>query len=162
MGDSEARSTPAPADRLEFETLISDTSAALIIAPPQKVNAAIAATLDRVRSFFRADRCSLLNVSADQRVVNVVEASYSSGLVRVSGDINLAQMFPWCSQRVIDGVPTVIPRMIELPPEAAVDRASWASLATVSSLTVPIFTGSTVRHLIAMATVSEERDWPVE
>ena len=42
------------------------------------------------------------------------------------------------------------------------DRASWASLATQSSLTVPIFSGGTVNHVIAIATVSEERDWPVE
>ena len=52
--------------------------------------------------------------------------------------------------------------LADLPPEAAVDRASWEALATKSSLMVPIVTASAVSHLIVMASVTDERDWPVE
>ena len=45
--------------------------------------------------------------------------------------------------------------------EAAVDRASWEALATKSSLMVPIVTASAVSHLMVMASVTDERDWPV-
>jgi formate hydrogenlyase transcriptional activator len=160
--DSDEPGRPQLVDRLQFEALISDTSASLIVASPHGVKEAISAALERVRRFFQADRCSLMSVSADQRTLNVFEASYASGLVQVPTEVNLAERFPWCSHRILEGAPTVIRRMTDLPPEAAVDRASWASLRTRSSLTVPIFTGATVSHLIAMATVSDERDWPVE
>ena len=56
----------------------------------------------------------------------------------------------------------VVPRISDLPPDADVDRASWESLKTRSSLTVPIVTATEVSHIIAMATIADERDWPVE
>ena len=49
--------------RLEFETLISDTSAALFAAPAGQVEAEVERSLERVRRFFGADRCALLSVS---------------------------------------------------------------------------------------------------
>jgi transcriptional regulator with GAF, ATPase, and Fis domain len=150
-------------DRLEFETLISNTSASLMEAAPHEVQPVIEAALGHVRTFFRADRCSLLTVGADRSTVSVFAASYASGMVQVSGDINLTELFPWTSRRlVVEGVATVIPRMADLPPEAAVDGTTWASLSTLSSMTVPIFTGATVSHVMAMATVSVERAWPAE
>ena len=58
-------------DRLEFETLISDTSASLFTASPEQVDRAIERALEGVRDFFRADRCALLVVGVDQQVVTV-------------------------------------------------------------------------------------------
>jgi hypothetical protein len=48
--------------RLEFETLISDTSATVMAAAPEQLGRAIEGALERVREFFRADRCALLSV----------------------------------------------------------------------------------------------------
>lgn len=60
-------SSGTPADRVEFETLISDVSARLVAASPDEVEPVIVDTLERVRVFFQADRCALLNISAESR-----------------------------------------------------------------------------------------------
>ena len=152
-----------PGERLAFETLISDTSAALMLASPHEVSAAIEAALGHVRVFFEADRCALMTVSAERGVVNVSIGSFADDVSAVSGDVNLAELFPWSfNTLIVEGLPRLFQRTAELPPEASVDRASWDAMGVKSALAVPIFTGSSVRHLIAMQAVTEERAWAVQ
>jgi hypothetical protein len=47
--------------------------------------------LERVRLFFRADRCALRSVSADLQMVNMRMESCGAGVARVPADTNLAQ-----------------------------------------------------------------------
>ena len=84
---------------LEFETLISDTSASLFSSPPENLDPAVEQALERVRKFFQADRCALLSVSSDQQVVNVRLASYGEGIPSVSPEINLVEFFPWSASQ---------------------------------------------------------------
>jgi hypothetical protein len=42
--------------RLAFETLIADTSASLISADPEDIDAVVTAALERLRVFFDVDR----------------------------------------------------------------------------------------------------------
>ena len=147
--------------RLEFETLISDTSADLFAAPPDQVEPAVERALHRVREFFRADRCALLSVSADQQQVNVRLASYAEGVSAVAPGVNLAPMFTWAAHRLlVERLPVLISRVEELPPEAAVDRTARKEMGLRSALSLPIETGAEIRHLIVLQTVREERDWP--
>jgi PAS domain S-box-containing protein len=152
----------APAARLEFETLISDMSALLIAAPPEQVESAIEATLGHVRTFFEADRCGLLRVSGDQTFVNVAYAAYAEGVPVVAGDINLSELFPWASQRLlVQRLPVIVYRMAELPPEAAVDRVSWEQISPMrSNLAVPICDGATVRKIVVLHWVDRECQFP--
>jgi two-component system, NarL family, sensor histidine kinase UhpB len=148
-------------DRLEFETLISDTSASLFAASPEQVDRAIERALERVRDFFQADRCGLLSVSADQQVVTVRLASYADGVPPVPTDVNMAQLFPWSRQRLLDErAPVRVSTLADLPPEADVERESWVQMPIRSALTLPIETGGIVSHLMSLTTVHQEREWP--
>ncbi len=51
-----------PEARLAFETLIADTSAALISATAESTDAVVDAGLERLRVFFDVDRVGLLRV----------------------------------------------------------------------------------------------------
>jgi len=147
--------------RLEFETLISDTSASLFAAPPEQLDLAVERALERVRNFFQADRCALLSVSADQRVVNVRLAAYAEGLAPVPEDLNLAQVFPWSHRRlVVEREPVRVARIVDLPPEADAERDAWIQMPIRSALALPIETGGLVGHLIVLNTVREECEWP--
>jgi PAS domain S-box-containing protein len=147
--------------RLEFETMISDTSASLFAAPPEQLDLAVERVLGRVRDFFQADRCALLSVSADQQVVNVRLASYTEGLPRVPADMNLAQVFPWSSRTLlVERAPVRVSRITDLPPEADIEREAWIQLPIRSALTLPIETGGIVGHIIVLNTVHHEREWP--
>jgi len=147
--------------RLEFETLISDTSAALMAATPEQIDRAVEGALDRVREFFRADRCALLSVGADQQLVNVRLASYADGVSHVPSDINLVELFPWAGRKtLVERVPVRVSSLADLPPEASAERPSWEQMGIRSCLLLPIETGDAVRHLIVIHTVNEEREWP--
>ena len=104
--------------RLEFETLISDASAALFAASPEGIETEVERCLERVRRFFRADRGALLCVSPDQQSVNVRIACYADGLVPVPKELNLAPVFPWSFQRLIlEHLPVRVSNPAELPPD---------------------------------------------
>ncbi len=153
---------PTPLEsRLEFETLISDTSASLLAAPPDQVETAVERALHRVREFFRADRCALLSVSADQQQVHVRLASYAEGVSPVLPGVNLAPMFTWAAHRLlVERLPVRITRVDELPPEAAADRTAREAMGLRSALSLPVETGAEIRHLIVLQTVHREREWP--
>jgi signal transduction histidine kinase len=146
---------------LEFETLISDTSAQLMAVAPDQAEQSIERALDRVRTFFKADRCALLSASADGRASHVHLASYAEGVPRISPDLNLVETFPWASRRLlVDHLPIRMSRLDDLPPEAAAERPTWNAMAIRSSLVLPIEVGGQIRHLIVIQTVNEEREWP--
>ena len=100
--------------RMHFETLISDMSARLIKAPMSEVDREIIQALAQVREIFQADRCGLLGIRADRKFCWVTHASYGEGIEPVSGDINLADLFPWSYERlVVQGSNVNISRMEE-------------------------------------------------
>lgn len=147
--------------RFEFETLIADTSAALFAAPSEQLDLAIERALANVRNVFQVDRCVLLSVSADQKVVNVRLASYAEGLLPVPVDLNLAQVFPWSYRTLlVERAPVRVSSIAELPAEAVAEREAWMQLPIRSALTLPIVLGGVVGHIIVLNTVHNEREWP--
>jgi len=161
MAEQERPSANQLESRLEFETLISDTSASLLAAPPEELSVAVQRALERVRKFFRADRCAMLSVSADQQVVKVRLASYAEGVSRVPTDINLVPVFPWSFQTlVVEREPVRVSKMAELPPEADVEREGWMQMQIRSALTLPIEARGVVSHLVVLNTVHRECEWP--
>ena len=47
---------------MQFETLITDVSARLLMTPAARLDGQIEQALDQVREFFEADRCALLGL----------------------------------------------------------------------------------------------------
>ena len=147
--------------RLEFETLISDTSAALMTAMPEQVERVIEEALGRVREFFLGDRCALLEVSDDRQVARVRMASYAAGVDQVPSSMNLSAIFPWAARTLFqDRAPMRVSRMADLPPEASGDRPGWVRLGIRSALALPIEMFPEVRHVIVVQSVHEEIEWP--
>ena len=149
-------------DRVQFETLLSDISARLIVAEVGWLDPTVEAALDEVRRFFDADRVGLLAVSADFAVVRLRHAVYANGASHISGDINLTALFPWSWQRLLGNEPVVIARLDDLPDEAAVDRRTHADMGTQASLTIPIRVGTSRLHLVAIQSVRAPQTWPDE
>ena len=154
---------PPPVDRIEFEELLSNVSARLIAVDPEGLRATIQSALDTVRNFFRADRCGLLEVNDDLETLKAEYASYSDGTRRVSGDIDLAKLYPWTRQRVVIDRETVnVTDPDELPPVARVDRTTFELMETKSLVVIPIEVGHQRLHLILISTVRNSCSWPNE
>ncbi|HMU61236.1 MAG TPA: PAS domain-containing protein [Gemmatimonadales bacterium] len=147
--------------RLEFETLLSNTSAALLAALSDQLEPVIEQTLDSVRQFFRADRCALLSVSPDQQAVHVLLGAYAEGIPPVPRDLNLVPAFPWSSRRLlVERGPVRIETLADLPPEAAAEREMWLQMPIRSALSLPIASQGVITHLIVLNTVHRENRWP--
>ena len=127
-------------------------------ASPEQVDAAVRLALERVRVFFGADRGGLLAVSQDGRWARVTHEADGEGVASVSGDLNLAELFPWSAARLlVERLPSIVERFDDLPLEAAVDRDSWNRFAPMrSNLSVPIQQGVVVTHVIVLHWVHQE------
>ena len=158
----QARAAGGPiAARVEFETLIADTSAALMAAGGADLVSVVERTLDRVRLFLRADRCALLAVSPDQRVVRLRFAAYGESIPRVSAELNLAERFPWSSRRLlIDRQPVRITSLEDVPAGETAERAMRLKMGIKSALTIPVETRGMVSHIILLNALHDEVDWP--
>ena len=150
-------------ERLEFETLITDVSARLIKAPTSEVDGEIEQSLAQVRNFFHVDRCVLLGVRSNREFVWVTHGSYAEGFEPVSGDINLADLFPWSYERlIIQGRHINVTSIDELPPDAETERNSWSAMTIHSALTLPLSIAGQVSFIIVLNALQEERSWPEE
>jgi len=148
--------------RIRFETLITDISARFISLPFGVVDTEIERALKQVLDYFEGDRCGIMEVQQDKRFVRVTHVCYAEGVEPVSKDINLADLFPWCYEKLIHGQPVIVERMADLPPEARQDQISWAAMATKSNLTIPLFGSQGIQFLFAIQSIRHERKWPGE
>ncbi|MBE0618310.1 MAG: hypothetical protein IH608_10345, partial [Proteobacteria bacterium] len=110
-------------DRRDFETLIFDLSARFVQLRGDEVDSDITEALGRLLAFFRVDRCGLLRVHHDRGMANVSHAAYGEGVERVPPELNLASLFPWSYERLVElGENVVIRNPGEWPAAAQVDR----------------------------------------
>ncbi len=72
------------------------------------------------------------------------------------------ERFPWVMQRVRDGTTLVMARIGDLPPEAAVDAASFRHYGTKANVILPMRFAGAVTGMLSFATTERERDWPPE
>jgi formate hydrogenlyase transcriptional activator len=147
--------------RLRFEALLADLSSHFVNIAPDQVDEEIEDALKQVLEFFQVDRCGLLGISTDRTQVHVTHAAYAEGIARVSGDIDLAALYPWSYELLVNqGKHVSVPKTAEPPPGAEIDRQSWAAMGIQSSLTVPLFIGGKVCSLFALNAVQRPRSWP--
>jgi PAS domain S-box-containing protein len=149
--------------RMRFETLITDLSARFVNIVPDQVDREIERALEQVLEFFQVDRCGLLGISPDRKRVHVTQVACAEGIERVSGDIDLAILFPWTYERVVlQGKPVPIARMEELPESAGQDKSSCTAMGIRSYMNIPISFEGRVSSLIVLNAVRGERSWPEE
>jgi formate hydrogenlyase transcriptional activator len=150
-------------ERLRFETLLTDLSARFVSIDTSEIDREIESALEQIGVLFHGDRCAILEVNPDMKSVRVTHAWYGKGIDRVSGETNLAPLFPWSfDKHVADGQCISFSSLAELPPEAEKDRRSFDSMGVRSSLAIPLFIGKDVRHLIVFQNMHKGRVWPHE
>jgi len=81
--------------RLCFEEMLSDISARFMATPFDQVDSEIHNALRQILEFFQVDRCALLEFQEDKAFARVTHTVNGKGVEPVSGDITLAEMFPW-------------------------------------------------------------------
>ena len=158
------RPAPPPPDEIElqaFERLIGELSAGFIGLEAARIDGAIEDALRRIAMALAIDRCSLITVSP---LTGRTETSHSwaaAGMGRTPA-LNIAESNPWALKLAQSGRPVVFARLDELPPDAAMDRATVQQLGLKSHVTMPMLVAGRLRGGLSFGTLRRERDWPDE
>jgi transcriptional regulator with GAF, ATPase, and Fis domain len=151
-------------NRLRFERLLSDLSARFVNIPPDRVDSEIDYGLRQILEFFQVDRAGLMRSLPDRSAYQITHGVYSEDVPPVPVGVELLRtIYPWVSEKLVEKHEVVsFSRLDDLPPEANVDKQTYAEWGIRSALDIPIITGGSVVHVIAINSVKSERVWPEE
>jgi len=151
-------SETAACRQLQFERCISALSARLMQASNDQVNAEVHVALREIREFFELDRTELLEVTADQSALKVVESSPAPSCGQgLAEPMDVAVAFPWVFERVVRRGQCVLASTLDdLPPEAEADRVECLAQGIRSILVIPLSVSASVGYVVvAIATRRE-------
>lgn len=148
---------------VRFHTLIARISARLIRTPSDVLDDEIHQAVREILQPLGVDRGGLLEIGNEPSTVRVSHVWYDDGIQQVGADINLAAMFPWSYRKiVIEGKALALADCQALPAEAGKDQESHRFLGNLSTLTIPLFIGDRVHHLVTVDAHRARRNWPDE
>ena len=153
------RAQAALAERLRFETLLTELSATFATLETDRVDAAIEDGLRRIVLELDIDRAALFDVRARDQA-EVTHAWTREGVSPRPATVELGR-FPWMAARLAEGQLLDIARAGDLPDEATTDRSALADLGVRSLLAVPFTVGGN-RWAVGFTTLRMEREWPEE
>jgi PAS domain S-box-containing protein len=163
MPEHNRRSTDHLEQRLEFETLLSDLSSRFINIPPREVDREILDAQRQICQFLGLDMSSLWQLSPSGSGMLLTHLFRTVEDPPTPEHMASTEFFPWLHGRVLRGLTTSFVSLSELPPEAAVDRASSESNRIRSSLIIPLAAGGDAPFGgLTFSATKEERDWPAE
>ena len=149
--------------QLRFERLLSDISARFVNIDSERLDGEIENALKTILEYFQVDRCGLLKTLPGKTSWLITHTAISEYVPPVPVGVELPRsMHPWAFKRLTAGHVLSFTRPEETPPEAEVDRKAWREWGIRSTLNIPILTGDSVDHVIAINSVASERDWPEE
>jgi formate hydrogenlyase transcriptional activator len=149
-------------NRLRFEQMVSNLSARFLAIPFDQVDSEIDKALRQIMEFLQVDRCALLEFQKDKALARITHAAFGEGLEPISGEINLAELFPWCYEQLRQGEHINISRVGDYPEEALRDRQSHAAMGIKSALNIPVAVGGRILRTIVINQTREQQTWPEE
>lgn len=151
------------ADRIAFESLIADVSAACVRVPGGDLDALVSSALGRVAACLGADRVSLVALTEDGQDCHVTHRFTQKGLPPTP-DGPLRKMFPLVFQQLVGGgQPFVMNSRDELPPELAEEHQTFVATGDVLSFaSVPLNIEGRVRWILALDSIRRIQRWRPE
>jgi PAS domain S-box-containing protein len=151
----------AIAERLRFETLLSDLSAMFATGPGAEVDRQIETGLRRLVEDLGADRVTVGALSASSDQVLATHSWTREGVAPLRQVIR-GNATPWIVSQLRQGHVVRLARLGDLPDEAAIDRQTLERLGTRSAVLVPLVVGGSVAGTLTVGALRTERQWPDE
>jgi PAS domain S-box-containing protein len=153
------RATEALDERLRFETLLADLSAAFAGAGAA-ADGTIRSWLERLVFVLDVDRAALIPVARGGKMAYGI-ISYSRPGIGAAPDVITDAEWPWYVQQVRRGIAMNYTRILdELPAEATREREYARRVGVKSHLSLPVITDGSVVCELAITTMREHRTWP--
>jgi signal transduction histidine kinase len=146
-------------ERLRFEALLSELSAGLIHVPASEIDAALELALQQVGTFLGVDRANLDEFGGTEQESRI---SWAAPGRQEPPRVVDGDQFPWTAARLALGKLVRFSRIDELPPEAAIDRASYQRAGTQSKVMLPLRAGGPILGVLSFGSVRRHLAWPDE
>ena len=145
-------------ERMRFETLLSDLSAAFINLPYDKVEEGVVLWLQRVVEFLEVDRSTILELLEDETKIHPT-LSYAAPGIETIPPIAIDELFPWYTDKIHRGETLIIENIDDLPEEAQNEKAYAVLAGMKSNLTIPLKVGGKIMGAIAFGAFKQKRYW---
>jgi C4-dicarboxylate-specific signal transduction histidine kinase/ABC-type uncharacterized transport system substrate-binding protein len=155
------RAQRALAERLRFETLLAELSAALLTQRTGEIDREIERMLERVGEEMEFDRAILAERFDGTNGARVTHSWTRAGIA-VAPVTFEGTTFPWILGRLAGGEPVHVSHLEALPAEAALDRRSFDHAGVRSLTAVPLVVQGTAVGALAFSSLRRERQWPTE
>ncbi len=147
--------------KLTFEELTAHLAATFMNMPSSEIGDAIQATLGRLGELFEVDRAYIFEFDSNSESMN---NTYEWCAASVSPQIENLQnlpnaIFPWWMNLLKKGETINVPRISEMPPEAAAEQQILAEQDIQSVLVTPIHSDNELFGFLGLDSVARERQW---
>jgi signal transduction histidine kinase/ABC-type uncharacterized transport system substrate-binding protein len=149
------------AERLRFETLLSNLSAALASCPTSAIDREITRGLRQIVEDLKTDRATLWRLFDGDRKAYVTHSWHRDGVPPME-DQPTEDQFPELFDAARRGQVVRLSARSGSPDESSIDRRSLSRQGTVSTAIAPMVEGGVVKGSLSVGTVSEDRHWPDE
>ena len=147
-------------ERLAFERLLLDISAKMVNLPAHEVDDAINSALQKIRSYYKVDRCGLIRISNADQAWRVTHAAYGSEVATVPIDTELPiSLFPFGFDKLMHDEIFAFETPDELPAEGGADKQTILDWGVRSSLNIPIQVDSSCTYVIVLNAMSNHCAW---
>jgi PAS domain S-box-containing protein len=155
------RAARALTERVSFEALLAELSAAFNALPASEIDPTVEDALRRLVRTLGVDRVALAGRTRGGAGASITHVSTAPGIPGLPARLDAAEV-PWTAARLDRGEIVHFSRLADLPAEAATDRRCYARLGTRSLVAVPLVAGGQVVGVMALSTTAAERAWPRE
>ncbi|HMG73207.1 MAG TPA: PAS domain S-box protein [Pyrinomonadaceae bacterium] len=149
-------------ERLGFETLVTELSAAFANLSPNEVDREIDRSLQTLVEFLNVDRASFLQFAEDSTTLYRSHSYTVPGIEPLPpAPFELKDQFPWITDQMRRGITVKWARIPDDMAEEAVKEKEYAaSLGVKSGLNIPVLVGGSVICAITFTSTATYRDWP--
>jgi PAS domain S-box-containing protein len=149
-------------ERLRFETLVTELSAAFANLTTNEVDHEIDLWLQTLAEFLGVDRASFLQFGEDWTTLYRTHSYTVPGIQPLPPPpIGLKDQFPWITEQLRRGVTVKWSRIPDdMSEEAAKEKEYATKLGVKSGLNIPVVVGGSVICAIAFTSILTYRDWP--
>ena len=143
----------------DFESLLSELSAAFVRVSVDKIDTEIERWLERIVLAMGLDRSTVYRVDGGGLFWCTHQWARPGIGTQDRGRRYAAKDAPWLISKIRSGEIVVISRMDDLPPEAWTAREGFLKVGTKSNVTIPLRVGGTVVGALLFGAIFSEKHW---
>jgi signal transduction histidine kinase len=151
----------ALAERLQFETLLSEWSRTFVQTPSDRMRVVAEHWLGRIGSLMRVDCVRVFQFVVPTDAGVAVLAEWRRPALPPAPPLALQQDLPWIFGRILSHASVILPELDALPVEAVRDRSSLRTQGSNAVLFIPMLAGDRLVGALAFGTVAN-RVWQNE